>query len=92
MRVSETQAEAFRSLSAQHLSESQIKVMALFHDAETLLTREEISARTGLRLSSVCGRVRELLDAGDLKKRDKVRCIATDKMQERLGLPITQLQ
>lgn len=35
-------------------------------------TRAELSVRLGLRLSAICGRVRELIDLGILREFDKV--------------------
>ncbi|WP_334034731.1 hypothetical protein [Burkholderia cepacia] len=87
-RVSETQQDSFHSISVAKLSATQQMVMDCFDTTETLLTREDISARTNLKLSSVCGRVRALLDAGLLVKRGTRKCTATGKSQELLGLPL----
>ncbi|AIO24588.1 hypothetical protein [Burkholderia cepacia] len=87
-RVSETQQDSFHSISVAKLSATQQMVMDCFDTPETLLTREEISAMTNLKLSSVCGRSRELIDAGRLAKRGKRECKATGKDQEQLGLPV----
>lgn len=86
-RVAETQHESYHSLTVKQLSTTQQMVMDCFIGQETLLTREEISARTNLKLSSVCGRVRALLDASRLQKRGTVRDVATGKSQELIGLP-----
>jgi hypothetical protein len=61
-------------------------VMDCFDSSEILLTREQISAQTNLKLSSVCGRVRALIDAGRLQVRGSVRDLHTGKRQELLGL------
>ncbi|WP_342705185.1 hypothetical protein OHZ10_29335 [Burkholderia arboris] len=87
-RVSETQQDSFHAMPVSELSAKQKMVMDCFDSPETLLTREEISARTNLKLSSVCGRSRELLDAKRLAKRGSRKCIATGKSQELLGLPV----
>ncbi|WP_269501079.1 hypothetical protein [Burkholderia sp. IMCC1007] len=87
-RVSETQQDSFHSISVAKLSATQQMVMDCFDSPETLLTREDVSARTNLKLSSVCGRARELLDAGRLVKRGLRKCMATGKSQELLGLPV----
>jgi hypothetical protein len=86
-RVSDTQHASFHSLTVKQLSTTQQMVMDCFDGKETLLTREQIAARTNLKLSSVCGRVRALLDASRLQKRGTVRDVATGKSQELLGLP-----
>ncbi len=87
-RVSETQQDSFHSITVVELSDKQKMVMDCFNSPETLLTREDISARTNLKLSSVCGRARELLDLELLAKRGSRKCIATGKSQELLGLPV----
>lgn len=87
-RVSETQQDSFHAMPVSELSAKQQMVMDCFDTPETLLTREDISARTNLKLSSVCGRARELLDAGRLAKRGTRKCTATGKSQELLGLPV----
>lgn len=87
-RVSETQQDSFHAMPVAELSAKQQMVMDCFDSPETLLTREDISDRTNLRLSSVCGRVCELLAAGRLVKRGRRKCAATGKWQELLGLPV----
>lgn len=87
-RVSETQQDSFHAIPVAELSAKQQMVMDCFDSPETLLTREDISARTNLKLSSVCGRARELLDAERLAKRGRRDCAATGKSQELLGLPV----
>ena len=87
-RVSETQQDSYHSISVAKLSATQQMVMDCFDSPDTLRTREEIAAMTNLKLSSVCGRSRELIDAGRLAKRGKRECKATGKDQEQLGLPV----
>lgn len=86
-RVSDTQSESFHSLTVKQLCHTQQMVMDCFDGSETLLTREQIAAQTNLKLSSVCGRVRALIDAGRLQVRGSVRDLHTGKRQELLGLP-----
>jgi len=52
------------------------------------LTRQDIAGRTNMRLSSVCGRVRELVDAEILMVRGKRECKETGVMVETVGLPV----
>ncbi|MFM0256077.1 hypothetical protein [Paraburkholderia sediminicola] len=61
----------------------------LFYSEHLTLTRQEIADRTNLRLSSVCGRVRELLDDEALKVRGTQKCPATGVLNETIGLPAT---
>lgn len=49
-------------------------------------TRLNISARTGMPINAVCGRVRELLDSKDIKVIGKVPCPTTLKQNELLEL------
>ncbi|WDD92794.1 hypothetical protein Bsp3421_002823 [Burkholderia sp. FERM BP-3421] len=76
------------SPSERALSTTQRMVLDCFESIDVLLTREDLAALTNLKLSSVCGRARELLDAGRLVKRGRRECIATGKSQELLGLPL----
>ncbi|SAL26028.1 hypothetical protein [Caballeronia telluris] len=85
-RVSDTQSESFHSLTVKQLCHTQQMVMDCFDSSEILLTREQISAQTNLKLSSVCGRARALIDAGRLQVRGSVRDLHTGKRQELLGL------
>ncbi len=87
-RIPRTQHEAFDALTPQKLSPLQQMVMDCFRNERTLLTREDIAARTNMRLSSVCGRVRELLDAELLAVRDVRKDLATQHRQQLLGLPV----
>ncbi|MCA8195447.1 hypothetical protein [Burkholderia vietnamiensis] len=87
-RVSETQHASFHSLTVSELTAKQKMVMECFDSPMTLLTREDIATRTNLKLSSVCGRVHELLAANRLVKRGTRKCTATGKSQELLGLPV----
>ncbi|NGM79727.1 hypothetical protein [Burkholderia multivorans] len=87
-RVSETQYDSHKTISLEEFCATKRMVMQCFEAPTVLLTREEIAARTNLKLSSVCGRVRELLDDGRLEKRGSRKCIATGKAQELIGLPV----
>lgn len=89
MAASQTQIDAFYSMSSKHISAKQQMVLDCFSDPKTLLTREEISARTNLRLSSVCGRVHELIKAELLAVRGSVKCAATGNRQQLIGLPVS---
>lgn len=48
------------------------------------LTREEIAEVTGMRLSSVCGRVATLRKSGTIESFGAKRCGVTGKLQELL--------
>lgn len=83
-RVAGTQFDAFHSLTVKQLTAKQQMVMDAFDGPGARLTREDITARTNLRLSSTCGRVRELLDARRLMVCGLRRCAATGKQHELL--------
>lgn len=56
------------------INRQQLRVMrALANCREGALTRQQLSARIPMPLTSVCGRVRELLDAGHLELGDQER-------------------
>lgn len=84
-RISGTQFDAYHALTVKALTTTQQMVVDCF-TPDSRLTREDIARNTNLRLSSVCGRVRELLDARRLHVVGTQRCIATGKQHELLGL------
>ena len=89
-RVAETQAESYHSITVKQLTARQKQVMACFDGLAAgfaAFTREDLAAITNMRLSSVCGRVRELLDAKRLAVHGEAICAATGKKQQLLGLP-----
>lgn len=85
-RVADTQQDAFHALSVKKLCATQQMVLDCF-EHRPALTREDIAAITNLKLSSVCGRVRELLDAGRLHVVGKRKDLATQTSQQLLALP-----
>jgi hypothetical protein len=85
-RLSITQSDSYHSLSAKQLTAQQQMVVDCFQSEDAALTREDIASRTNLRLSSVCGRVRELLDARRLVVKGARRCVATGKKHELLAM------
>ena len=85
-RVAETQSAAFHSLSIKTLCASQQMVIDAFKHGRPQLTREDIAAITNMKLSSVCGRVRELLDAERLEVVGSRKDLATQTSQQLLAL------
>lgn len=53
-------------------------------------TRAELAERTGLRLSSVCGRVNELLERGAVQERSRRPCSITGVSAHALRLAPAQ--
>lgn len=88
MRAAQTQIEAFHGMPGRQLSAQKQVVIDLFAARTTMLTRRDIADRTNLAMSSVCGRVRELLDAELLAVRGKRECKETGVMVETVGLPV----
>lgn len=89
MRTAETQITAFRSLGARdYLQPKERLVMAVFESPSTAMTRQQIADAIGMRLASVCGRVRSLLDKGVLTVRGTAVDPQTRKAQELLGVPV----
>lgn len=89
MRTSETQVSAFRSLGARdYLQPKEREVMRVFESPITEMTRQQISACTGMAINAVCGRVRSLLDKGVLVVRGTAVDTQTRKSQELLGVPV----
>jgi hypothetical protein len=88
MRTAQTQLAAYDALTAPKISASQQIVLALFAGHAITLTRQEIATRAKLPLASVCGRVRELLDAEVLVVRGSRKCIATGQSNQTVGLPV----
>jgi hypothetical protein len=83
-RVAETQQDAFHSLTVKELTTKQRMVIDAFDAGRPPLTREDIAAITNMKLCSVCGRVRELLDAGRLKVVGARKDLATQTSQQLL--------
>jgi len=50
-------------------------VLAAFDDGG--YTRQELAVRTGIAINAICGRVAELLDAGDLEEVGRKTCSVT---------------
>lgn len=86
-RVAGTQSDAVHAMSSKHVSAKQQMVLDCFVDGAIRLTREDIAARTNMKLSSVCGRVRELLDLELLRVNGSRKDLATHNSQQLLALP-----
>ncbi len=84
--VTDTSREAYWSLVAERkLQPMEEKILVLLSD-NTARTRKEIRDKTGLELSSVCGRVNSLLAAGLVKIVGEKRDSKTGKWQEMIEL------
>lgn len=85
-RVAETQSDAYHAMSAKELGAKQRMVLEAFENGRPPLTREDIAAITNMKLSSVCGRVRELIDAGRLAVVGSRKDLATHTKQQLLAV------
>lgn len=81
----DTKLKAYAELKASRRLQP-MEQMVLFVLGDGPLIRSEIAERAGMRLSSVCGRVRSLLDAGLIEVRGNKPCPETGKTQELLAL------
>lgn len=81
--MNDTSLAAYSELKAQRkLQPMELRVLsALDH---CVLTREEIATETGMRLSSVCGRVASLRKSGVIEAFGEEVCNDTGKRQELL--------
>ncbi|MBB3256894.1 hypothetical protein [Paraburkholderia sp. WP4_3_2] len=84
-RVAETQSDAFHALTIKDLTVGQKMVLNAFKDGRPPLTREDIASITNLKLGSVCGRVRELIDAKRLFVVGKRQDLATQTSHQLLN-------
>ncbi|SDR47259.1 hypothetical protein [Paraburkholderia tuberum] len=87
MRSTHTQLAGYDSVTGTKRCTQKQMILNLFCTPHVTLTRQEIADRTNLRLSSVCGRVRELLDDEALQVRGSQKCTATGVQNETMGLP-----
>lgn len=85
-RVADTQQDAYHALTVKELSTKQRMVLDAFEHGRLPLTREDIASITNMKLSSVCGRVRELLDAGRLIVVGSRKDLATHTKQQLLAV------
>jgi hypothetical protein len=92
MTVSQTSAEAYRSLSpALYLSPKEEQVMRLFKPGMSL-SRQQVSKKARMPINGVCGRVDSLLAAGRLEERGYRIDPHTGKRQKLLRLPCPEQQ
>ncbi|MEW9586507.1 hypothetical protein [Paraburkholderia sp. DGU8] len=87
MRPTHTQLAGYDSVTGAKRCTQKQMILNLFYSPHLTLTRQEIADRTNLRLSSVCGRVFELLKDEALRVHGTQKCAATGALNETLGLP-----
>lgn len=69
--MNQNSIHALASLSPERISKSQARILRALDTACAPLSREQLAAATGLRLSAVCGRVNELVAASYLEVNHK---------------------
>jgi hypothetical protein len=79
MTVADTSIEAYKEHKAKGLVGKQAQAILDFMTPGVSYSRREISQKSGLELSSVCGRVNELLAIGMLVEGSKRKCLITHK-------------
>ena len=53
------------------------QILKILRQNQMTWTRAELEKHAGMRISSVCGRVKELLDAGLIEEHDRRKCSVT---------------
>jgi len=87
--VKPTSLAAYRDMQASgELQPREAQVMSVFKCTNDTFTRQQLVARVGLPLNSICGRVKSLLDKKALAIRGEHVDPITHKCQELIGLPV----
>lgn len=90
--IADTSRSAYREHRASgELGTQQRKLMLFFHGRGGEHTRSELAQSTGMRLSSVCGRVNELVAMGYLEDAPRRACRVTGKSAHPVRIRVAQL-
>lgn len=93
MSVADTSLDAYREhRDSGELGAQQRKVMLFFHTKGGEHTRSELAEKIPMRLSSVCGRVNELVEMGYLVDGPRRACEVTGNPAHVVKLPPKQLE
>jgi hypothetical protein len=93
MSVADTSLDAYRAhRDSGELGAQQRKVMLFFHTFGGQHTRSELAEKIPMRLSSVCGRVNELVELGYLTEGPRRLCSVTQRNAHPVKLPPRQLE
>lgn len=79
MTIKDTSREAYNELLRTGQAGQQAQFLLSFIENNPGLTRAEIAEATGLRISSVCGRVKELLEARAIAEGERRPCSLSGK-------------
>jgi DNA-binding MarR family transcriptional regulator len=78
--VAETSRQAYdEHRESGELGAQQRRLMLWFHEHQGEHTRSELARATGIRLSSICGRVNELIELGYLEEGAARKCRETNR-------------
>lgn len=89
--VASTSLRAYDALKAGKLGSQQQRVLAhMLERCDRDFTRQELVQSTGLAINAMCGRVKELLDAGLLEVAGTRTCTVTGNTVEALRLAPAQ--
>lgn len=80
MTVADTSIIAYKEHKALGKVGKQAQALFDYMDFGIEYSRKELARSTGMELSSVCGRVNEMLEVGMLKEGDKRKCKITGKL------------
>lgn len=90
MSIADTSIDAYdEHRESGRLGEQQRRLMEWLHLNPGEYTRSELAKRTGIRLSSICGRVNELIELGYLEEAGRRECSETGRSAHpiRIRLP-----
>lgn len=91
--IADTSLEAYREhRDSGELGAQQRKIMIFYHLEGGEFTRSELAEKIGMRLSSVCGRVNELVELGYLAEGARRPCRVTGRNAHPVKLPPRQLE
>jgi hypothetical protein len=79
MTVAQTSINAYKEHQATGKVGAQAQAILDFMQEGDNYSRRELAVLTGLELSSICGRVNELLEVGLLVEGTKRKCMVTKK-------------
>lgn len=91
--IADTSLDAYRAhRDSGELGAQQKKIMIFFHTKGGEFTRSELADKLGMRLSSVCGRVFELVEMGYLVEAERRPCRITGVNAHPVRLPPRQME
>lgn len=91
--IADTSLDAYREhRDSGDLGAQQRQIMKFYHLEGGEFTRSELAEKLGMRLSSVCGRVHELIKLGYLVEGARRPCKVTRIAAHPVKLPLRQIR